>query len=61
MWLRNRAQTFFLILMRIHMNSGPPTMALMTPTGSPLIPETFAMVSAMRMNAAPKAAEAGMR
>ena len=43
------------------MNRGPPIIELMTPTGRPFAPDTLATVSANNMNAAPNAAEAGMR
>ena len=36
-------------------------MELMTPTGNPLIPDTFAIISAITRNAAPKAIDPGIR
>ena len=36
-------------------------MELMTPTGNPLIPDTFAIISAITRNAAPNAIDPGMR
>jgi hypothetical protein len=43
------------------MNNGPPTIEQITPTGKPFMPDTLANVSARTKNAAPKAAEAGIK
>ena len=54
-------QALLRCLTRIQMKSGPPIIEQITPTGSPLGPLTLATVSASITNAAPKAADAGMR
>jgi hypothetical protein len=55
------AHALFLCLTRISMNNGPPTIEQITPTGKPFMPDTLANVSARTKNAAPKAAEAGIK